>query len=740
VCSSDLLAQNLQDELEAHPAILEAQLSGAREELLEVVIDPALLESYGISYGELVQAVSSNNRLVAAGVLETGPGRFQVKVRGLFETAEDVLELPIRASGEGIIVLRDVATVRRTFKDRESYARFDGKPALALEVRKRLGSNIIEVTDAIREITARMQENWPETVNVAFSLDQSLSIKDSIAQLGASVATAILLVMIVVVAALGVRSGLLVGLAIPSSFMLAFLMLGVAGMSINFMVLFGMVLAVGMLVDGAIVVVEYADRKIAEGLDKKEAYALAGKRMFWPITSSTATTLAAFLPFLFWNSIAGKYMSFLPKTLIFVLVASLLIALVFLPVIGGLLGGRPKGDTEAMKALAGADGDPLKAPGITGGYARLASWMVKRPIIVVGMAAFIVVGIWQWFGATEHRVEFFLDTEPEQVFVYVRARGNLSSAEMNGLGIEVESLINDIPSIQSIFTTSGPGGGVGGFGNSSPPEDTVSTLFVDFKPFGERENGRLIMAEIQRRLENVPGVMIEVRALENGPPVGKDVQVELTSNNPLALDTAARLVRRQLDETPGLVEVEDTLPLPGIEWELRVDREQAGRFGADVSQLGAAVQLVTNGVLVGRYRPNDSDEEIDIRVRFDDSARDINQLDELRIATPNGQVPIANFVTREARPQVDRITRRNGRRSIEVRANAEMGYASNLIVADLREWLAGADIDPVVNVRFLGADEETAEAGLFFLGAMGAALFIMAGILQIGRASCRERV
>jgi len=358
---------------------------------------------------------------------------------------------------------------------------------------------------------------------------------------------------------------------------------------------------------------DFGRRMDDDKVDKKEAYALAGKRMFWPITSSTATTLAAFLPFLFWNSIAGKYMSFLPKTLIFVLVASLLIALVFLPVIGGLLGGRPKGDTEAMKALAGADGDPLKAPGITGGYARLASWMVKRPIIVVGMAAFIVVGIWQWFGATEHRVEFFLDTEPEQVFVYVRARGNLSSAEMNGLGIEVESLINDIPSIQSIFTTSGPGGGVGGFGNSSPPEDTVSTLFVDFKPFGERENGRLIMAEIQRRLENVPGVMIEVRALENGPPVGKDVQVELTSNNPLALDTAARLVRRQLDETPGLVEVEDTLPLPGIEWELRVDREQAGRFGADVSQLGAAVQLVTNGVLVGRYRPNDSDEEIDIR-------------------------------------------------------------------------------------------------------------------------------
>jgi len=461
--------------------------------------------------------------------------------------------------------------VRRTFKDRESYARFDGKPALALEVRKRLGSNIIEVTDAIREITARMQENWPETVNVAFSLDQSLSIKDSIAQLGASVATAILLVMIVVVAALGVRSGLLVGLAIPSSFMLAFLMLGVAGMSINFMVLFGMVLAVGMLVDGAIVVVEYADRKIAEGLDKKEAYALAGKRMFWPITSSTATTLAAFLPFLFWNSIAGKYMSFLPKTLIFVLVASLLIALVFLPVIGGLLGGRPKGDTEAMKALAGADGDPLKAPGITGGYARLASWMVKRPIIVVGMAAFIVVGIWQWFGATEHRVEFFLDTEPEQVFVYVRARGNLSSAEMNGLGIEVESLINDIPSIQSIFTTSGPGGGVGGFGNSSPPEDTVSTLFVDFKPFGERENGRLIMAEIQRRLENVPGVMIEVRALENGPPVGKDVQVELTSNNPLALDTAARLVRRQLDDFD-------------LAFGLALQRKSAGRTAEEIGR------------------------------------------------------------------------------------------------------------------------------------------------------------
>ncbi len=717
-------AKQLQDELEALPSVLEAQLDGAREELLEVIIDPAKLESYAISYEELLSAVTANNRLIAAGALETGPGTFAVKVPGLFETDADVLELPIRASGDAVVTLGDVAQVRRTFKDVTGVALFNGKPALALQVTKRLGANIIETTEAVRAVTGALSETWPETVQVAFSLDNSRWIRDSIAQLGTSVGTAVLLVMIVVVAALGLRSGLLVGVAIPSCFLMAFLMLGAAGMSVNFMVLFGMVLAVGMLVDAGIVIVEYADRKVAEGVDRRAAFTEAGRRMFWPIVSSTGTTLAAFVPFLFWDSLPGQYMSFLPRTLIFVLTASLLMALIFLPVLGGAFGARQRAPMSVT------DGDPLKARGPIGYYARFTLGMVRRPLLVLMAAFAVIIGIWTWFSATPHRAEFFLDVEPEQAFIYVRARSNASASQVAQLAEQAEARLAGVEGVRSLYTTTGGGGGIG-FGVSAPPDDTAVTIFVDFEPFGVRPDGRHVFAEIERRMAGMPGVIVEVRPLENGPPVGKDVRVEITSNTPALVDDVARRVRAQLDQTEGLIAVEDTLPLPGVEWVLRVDREQAGRFGVDIGQIGAAVQLVTNGVLVGRYRPDDADEEVDIRVRFAEEARDITQLDALRVATPNGLVPIANFVERTPEPRVAQINRRDGQRVVEVRANADAGYAANLIIEDLKVWIDTQGFDPAVRINFRGADEETAEAGVFFLAAMGAALFMMAAILLL---------
>ena len=231
----------------------------------------------------------------------------------------------------------------------------------------------------------------------------------------------------------------------------------------------------------------------------------------------------------------------------------------------------------------------------------------------------------------------------------------------------------------------------------------------------------------------IPGVIIEVRPFQQGPPVGKDIQVELRSDDAAALERAARLIRARVDAMDGTTDIEDTLPLPGVEWRLEVDRAEAGRFGADVTQVGAAVQLVTTGSLVGRYRPDDADEEVDIRVRFPAADRDISRLDDLRVNTTNGAVPITNFVTREAHQRIDSISRRDGKRVLVVRANAAEGYAGNILVAELREWVAeqvaSGAIERSVDISFLGADEENAEAGAFFAGAMLASLFMMAVIL-----------
>ena len=733
------LARNLEDEIEALPQILQVDVQGIREEVLEIVIDPALLETYGITYGELFNAVQSNNRLIAAGSLDSGEARFQVKVPGLFEDAGDALGLPLTRSGDTVVTLQDVATVRRTFKDADSFSRYNGAPAFTLQVVRRSGENIMETSAAVRQLTAQVAERWPETVHYDFSLDLSTYVSDSLHSLTSSIMLAILLVLILVVAALGVRSALLVGIAIPASFLFSFLLLNIFGLTINMMVMFAMVLAVGLLVDGAIVVVEYADRKLAEGDTRKQAYTTAGKRMFWPIVSSTGTTLAAFVPFLFWDSIPGQYMAFLPMTLIFVLSSALVMALVFLPTLGSVL-GRKGGVIDPDSAVAHLNaeeaGDPASLPGITGLYARTVAALVKRPIAVSLTAVIMVVLVIFAFGAraSTMRTEFFLDAEPEQLYVFVRARGNLSPAEQYELALEAERRLDGIEGIKGYYTVAGnppqrsPFDGIG-----APPADSVARIFVEFEPFGQRPDGRLIERRIREAMTGIPGIIIEVRPFTQGPPVGKDIQVELRSNDAAALEHAARLVRAHLDTMEGVTDIEDTLPLPGVEWRLDVDREEAGRFGADVTQVGAAVQLVTGGTLVGRYRPDDADEEVDIRVRFPAADRDISRLDDLRVNTPTGAVPISNFVVREARQRVDSINRRDSKRVLIVRANADEGHAGNILVADLRSWietqLANGAIDRAVDINFLGADEENAEAGAFFIGAMIASLFMMAVIL-----------
>ncbi len=732
-------ARALEDELEALPQILQVDIQGLREEVLEIVIDPARLETYGVTYAQLFNAVQSNNRLIAAGSLDSGEARFQVKVPGLFEEADDALNLPLTRSGDTVVTLQDVASVRRTFKDADSFARYNGAPAYTLQVVRRSGENIMETAAAVRALTNEAATNWPETIRHDFSLDLSTYVRDSLQSLTSSIMLAIILVLIIVVAALGLRSALLVGIAIPSSFLFSFLLLDLYGLTVNFMVMFAMVLAVGLLVDGAIVVVEYADRKLAEGETRKQAYASAGKRMFWPIVSSTGTTLAAFVPFLFWNSIPGQYMAFLPLTLIFVLSSALVMALIFLPTLGSVF-GRKGGTVDANSAVARLnaqeDSDPADLPGLTGIYARTIARLVKRPAMVSLGALIIVVGVVFSFGATASnmRTEFFLDAEPEQLYVFVRARGNLSPTEQYELALEAETRLQDIEGIKGYYTVAGTPPGRSPFdGVGAAPADTVARIFVEFEPFGQRPNGRLIEREIREAMVGIPGVIIEVRPFQQGPPVGKDIQVELRSNDATALEAATRLVRGFIDQMDGATDIDDTLPLPGVEWRLDVDREEAGRYGADVTQLGAAVQLVTTGTLVGRYRPDDAEEEVDIRVRFPAADRDISRLDDLRVNTSTGAVPISNFVTREARQRIDSISRRDGKRVLIVRANADEGYAGNLLLTELRDWIDAGIADGTfprsVEINYLGADEENAEAGAFFGSAMLASLFMMAVIL-----------
>jgi multidrug efflux pump len=726
------ISRSLQDRLEATPGVLEVYLNGGREEMLEVTIDPVRMEAANVSPGELAQVIGRNNQLVPAGNLESGSGKFAVKVPGVVNQPADILALPIKKNGDRLITVGDIGDVRRTFKEANFITRFNGQPAFSVDVAKRSGANILDTVKEVRKVVAEEQKRWPETVKVSYIFDESDFIGRTLVVLESGLIIATILVMLIIVATLGIRQGLMVGAAIPACFMLAFLMLNATGVTLNQMVMFGLVLAVGILVDGGIVVVEYADRKMAEGMPKEEAFAAAGKRMFWPVLNGTLTTLCAFLPFLFWNSIPGKFMSFLPMTLFYVLGASIFIALIFTPALGSIFGRKAAVDEAHLKEIEKSErGDPREMTGFMGWYARTIDILARHPTSAMFATLVIIVAVGWAFKLENKPTEFFLQQDPEYVAVYVKARGNLSPQAQDQLVRQVESRLIGLKGVNSIFVRSGtasPGGG-----QNSIPNDTVGRISVDFVDYEDRLAlgvvGKDIANEVRKRVTNIPGIEVEVREPQGGPPTGKDVQVELRSQDPAALNKAADIVKARLAGDRQLYELEDNRTSPGIEWNMTVDREAAGRYGVDVLTVGQAIQFVTGGVLVGRFRPDDADDELDIRVRFPPENRNVAAFDTLKIPTQFGPVPASYFIKLAPAQQVTTIQRRDAQRLVVIQANAIEGVAASHKISELRPWLEKANLDPAVRWKFTGADEEGQEAARFFMVAMAASLFLMGVIL-----------
>lgn len=725
-------AKRLEREIEAVPGVLSAELSGQREEVLEIIIDPSRLQSYGVTGSDLFRVVAANNQLIPAGSVDTGKGRFAVKVPGLVETPEDVLRLPVKVSGTGVVTLSDIADVRRTFQDATTYLRYNGNQAIAIEVTKRIGENIVDTIKRVKQTVAAAKNSIPSNVRIDYSFDQSYWIDSQLTHLTNAILLAIALVMVVVVAALGLRSGLIVGFAIPASFLIGILCLYLGGYTVNMMIMFGMVITVGLLVDNGIIVVEYADRKMLEGYSKREAFSQAARRMFWPVVSSTAVTLAAFAPMLFWPDVSGKFMSYLPLTMIFIMTASMVVALIFLPAIGTIFGKPEDAHPSTERAIHLSEhGNVYDIPGWMGRYARIVTFAVKKPFLILGMVALTLVAIVFALIKFNHGVEFFVQTDSNDASVYVRARGNLSAKEKLDLLLQAESRLLNMKGVHAIYAVSGVGGG--GFGGNQAPVDTIGRIAIELVPYEERGPSKPIWTEVRKRLENLPGMYVELFENQGGPPTGKAIQVEVGSENYQLLDQVTDKIRRYMDGLEGLRDIEDSRSLPGIEWALSIDREEAGRFGADVGTVGAAVQLVTNGIKVGEYRPDDSEDEVDIRVRYPMEYRGINALDELRINTRGGAVPITNFVTRKGQQQVNRLQRVDSLRVWTIRAgvNVEGGYNISERISNIRKWIADNGIDREVRVKFRGADEQQNKSGAFLMVAFAIGFVVIGLILLI---------
>ena len=717
------IAEKLEEKIEALPGVLEVNLVGTREELMEVIVDPLAMESYGLDQAQIIQFVSRNNRLVAAGALHAEQGRFPVKVPGVFESATDVLDLPIKAVGDRVVRFRDIATVRRTYKDAESVARLNGKPALAIEVVQRSRANIIDTIEEIRGILDEERAYWPPEIEIVASRDKSKDVHDMLTELQNSVLVAVLLVFIVIIGILGMRSALLVGVAIPGSFLMGILLIGSFGVTINMMVLFALIMAVGMLVDGAIVVTEMADRRMAEGDSRHDSYSRAAIRMAWPIIASTCTTLAAFFPLALWPGTSGEFMKYLPITLIAVLSASLIMALLFVPTLGAIFGRTGANTEDARRNLTAAErGDLDTVTGVTGRYVRFLKRSLRHPGLNVAGVSALLIFVYGAFFVFGKGVEYFPDVEQPFGMVDIRARGDLSTAERDHLVRQVEERVLGMPEIEFLYAKTGVGG-------QGAAEDQIGSLTLNYVDWRLHRPSDEILAEIRERTSDLAGIRIETRKPDPGPPIGKPVHIEFTSRNVELLSAAVARVREVVEQHPGTLNVEDSRPLPGIEWQIKVDRAEAARFGADVSLVGAMVQLVTNGIKIGEYRPDDSDDEIDIRVRYPERSRSLAQIDELRIPTPQGLVPISTFIDRVPAQKVSTIHRTDMRRTLTIDADVSAGYLVDDVVRDLRDAVDGMDLDSRVSAEFRGSTEDQREDMAFLERAMMMALAIMAIIL-----------
>ena len=713
------VARELKNQLEGISEVLEVEIGGDREDIVEIVVDPLLMESYGLDQTDILNLLSRNNRLVPAGTMDNGKGSFAVKVPSVFESVKDVMEQPVKVQGDSVITFQDVAQVRRSYKDPSSFARLNGQSSVSLEVKKRPGENMLQTVANVKALVTAAQESsiWPASINVSYTGDQTIDVNMMLNDLQNNVSSAVILVAIVIVAILGLRTAFLVGVSIPGSFLTGILIISLFGYTLNTVVLFSLIMAVGMLVDGAIVVTEYADRCMSEGMDKKLAYSKAAQRMAWPIIASTATTLAAFAPLMFWPGMMGEFMKYLPFTLIAVLSASLLMALIFVPVLGGVFGNpRYVSEFDKQQLLEAENGDIKNLQGFTGKYIRVLASAIQHPWKILLTAIVVAFLSFTAYGISGLGTQFFPNVDVRGINITVRSAGDLSIYEKDQVVRKVENRLLDMPAIETLYVRTGG-------------QDQIGYLRLNLVDWHLRPHSDEVLKEVQSRLKGMAGMDIEISPDQGGPQSGKDLQIQLSSRFPELLDEAAHKIRTALDNNDKFTSISDTASKPGIEWQLKVNRADAARFGADATLVGSTVQFLTNGLKIGEYRPDDVDDELDIRVRYPVESRFIGKLDELRMKTAGGMVPISNFVERTAKPKTDLIRHIDSQRVISVEANMVPGELLSIELPKLQEQLPSLGLDPRVNLTVKGQNEEQDESTQFLEKAFLIALFVMAIIL-----------
>jgi multidrug efflux pump subunit AcrB len=772
VCLKDI-ADDLKDEIEAIQGVLEAEVTGGVEREIRVEAYPDKLAYYNIPIFVLQDAVTKENRNTSGGVIRLGDGRYQLRVPGEFERPDEIYGLVVGTHEGQPIYLKDVARVIDGFKDETSRSRLNGREAVNIMVKKRAGENIIAITDAIDDLLVKMQPTWPRGTEITKLMDKAKDIRHMVADLENNILSGLVLVVFVILFAMGIRNAILVSLAIPFSMLLSFTVLYALGITLNMVVLFSLTLALGMLVDNAIVIVENIYRYIEQGVPRFEAAKQATSEVAYAVIGSTLTTLAAFLPMLFWPGIMGEFMSYLPLTLIVTLSSSLFVAMVINPALASIFmrvkprSGKEGRDIEkqapSAEEIARAGESPATVTGpLLSYYSKFLQEALKYKFIIVLTAfCFLVLlfEIWLISVGLEKPVEFFPNIEPKAMYVNLDTPEGADLDYIDAIVRQVEMNVNghdakqpfmpgfeayeasytpkehklvtggefrgpsDIGNIEYIYAKSVVTAGPGMMFDPNAPNH-VGIQFIDLED--RVTPSSVSMEEIRGRVENIPGAKITVAEQEEGPPTGAPINIEIAGDDFEILGRIAKTVREIIAQIPFVVDIRDDYVEGTPTVRIRLDRQKAALFGLNTDNIGTALKTAYNGLEVSTYR--EGDEDYDITVQLAEAKRRVTDvLRELLLPTPSGKmVPLTTLARIEFAGGLGDIVRINHERVVTVKANVDENRIPGPVArAQAEKLLHEYPLPPGYRITFTGEFEFQKESEEFLSKAFVVALFLI---------------